>query len=203
MFRPDSGQRGPSVGGQMTAASPNTVLITPRLRLRCPSLPDAPAIQQLAGDPAIAGTTMNIPHPYLDGLAEEWIREQQLELATGSGLALVLTRQCDDQLIGAIGLTIQTRHSRAELGYWIGRPFWGKGYASEAARAVVAHAFNSLGLHRVHACHFCRNPASGRVLQKAGLRHEGTQRGHLAKAGQFEDIELYGVTREMWQPESP
>jgi RimJ/RimL family protein N-acetyltransferase len=184
----------------MTAAFSNTVLITPRLRLRSPALSDAPAIQQLAGDPAVANNTLNIPHPYVDGLAEEWIRDQELALATGSGLALVLTRQRDDQLIGVIGLTLQSRHSRGELGYWIGRAFWGKGYATEAARAMVAHGFNSLGLHRVHACHFCRNPASGRVLQKAGLRHEGRQLGHICKAGQYEDIELYGITRELWEP---
>jgi RimJ/RimL family protein N-acetyltransferase len=81
------------------------------------------------------------------------------------------------------------------MGYWIGREFWGRGYASEAAAALVAHAFGPLGLQRVQAHRFARNPASGRVLEKAGLHLEGRSPRAFKKAGRFEDIVFYGAVR--------
>ena len=74
-------------------------------------------------------------------------------------------------------------------------PYWGRGYATEAARAVVAYAFDELGLNRVFAFHFTNNPASGRVLQKIGMRHEGTRRAHTRKDGAFLDSESYAILR--------
>ena len=84
-------------------------------------------------------------------------------------------------------------HRRAELGYWVARPFWNQGYASEGARALVRFGFAELGLHRVSAHHYSRNPASGKVMQKIGMRFEGLLRQHVFKWGVFEDIEMYGI----------
>jgi len=90
-------------------------------------------------------------------------------------------------------LRIELEHRRAELGYWIGRPWWGNGFATEAARAVVGQAFAGLGLARVFAHHFVSNPASGRVMQKIGMRQEGVLRRHVIKWGRCEDLVVYGI----------
>ena len=84
---------------------------------------------------------------------------------------------------------------RAELGYWIGVPFWGQGHATEAVAAVLAFGFGPLGLHRIHATVFPRNPASARVLEKSGFRREGLLRGYARKEGAFEDLVMYARLR--------
>jgi [ribosomal protein S5]-alanine N-acetyltransferase len=116
-------------------------------------------------------------------------------LGTGLHLAIALRHgdRDGDTLYGGVGLRIEREHSRAELGYWIGLPYWGKGYATEAAKALVQYGFEILGLHRIFACHFARNSASARVLQKVGMRHEGSQRAHIVKWGEFIDLEIYGM----------
>ena len=78
----------------------------------------------------------------------------------------------------------------------LGRPFWGRGYATEAARAVIEYGFSVLNLHRIYAMHFSRNPASGRVMEKCGMVHEGRFREHVRKWGVFEDVDLRGILRE-------
>jgi RimJ/RimL family protein N-acetyltransferase len=99
-------------------------------------------------------------------------------------------------LIGGIGLNnINKEHENAELGYWIGKPYWGKGYCTEAARTVLKYGFEVMRLNRIHANHYTRNPASGRVMQKIGMKHEGHLRQHVKKWGKFEDSEVYGILR--------
>lgn len=168
------------------------VLETERLILRPFTLADAPDVQRLAGDRAVASTTLNIPHPYEDGMAEAWIRTHPEQFARDETVTFAITRR-DGTLIGAIGLTINARFRRAELGYWIGVPYWGQGYCTEAARAVRDYGFETLGLHRIHATHLTRNPASGRVMVKIGMQHEGHLREHVEKWGVFEDLEFYGI----------
>jgi RimJ/RimL family protein N-acetyltransferase len=102
-------------------------------------------------------------------------------------------------LVGAVGLTVQTQHKRAELGYWIGKPWWGQGYCTEAGCAVLNFAFRTLRLNRVLAYHLSRNPPSGRVMQKLGMRHEGHLRQHAKKWNKFEDVELYALLRCDWK----
>ncbi len=172
------------------------VLDTARLRLRPFTLADAPEVQRLAGAREIAATTLRIPHPYPDGVAEGWILSHPGAWERGDELNLAIARLEDGALLGAIGLALALADARAELGYWIGVPFWGRGYATEAARALVAYGFEVLHLERIHACHFAGNPASGRVLRNAGMIHEGTQRRHVVKWGRTEDLELYGMLRE-------
>jgi RimJ/RimL family protein N-acetyltransferase len=175
------------------------ILTTERLRLRPFTLRDAPAIQRLAGAREVAAGGLRIPHPYPDGAAEAWVLSHRGAFQRGDELSLAITRLQNDELIGAIGLMLSGQDERAELGYWIGVPFWGNGYATEAARALLAYAFATLGLQRVHACHFTRNPASGNVLRKIGMRHEGRQRRHLMKWDVLEDLELYGILQEEFE----
>jgi len=100
-------------------------------------------------------------------------------------------------LVGAIGLSgISKEHETAEVGYWIGKPYWNQGYCTEAVKAVLKYSFDVLKLHRIHARHFKSNPASGRVMQKSGMKYEGCLRQHFKKWGNYEDSELYGILRE-------
>ena len=102
-------------------------------------------------------------------------------------------------LIGAISLMdLSARHERGEFGYWIGQPYWNKGYCTEAARAVLTYGFSILGLNRIHGRFLKRNPASGRVMEKIGMIQEGCLRAHDKKWEQFEDIVLYGILKSEW-----
>ncbi len=170
-------------------------LKTKRLLLRPPTMDDAPSIQQLVSAHEIALNTLLIPHPYPEGGAAEWLSRQGKN-PNDHTFAITLRKRRD--LIGAIGLEVKPEHDRGEIGYWIGIPYWGLGYMTEAARAVVGWAFEELALNRIFAQHFTRNPASGRVLQKIGMRHEGTLRQHNKKWDEYLDVEVYGIVRSEW-----
>jgi [ribosomal protein S5]-alanine N-acetyltransferase len=157
---------------------------------------DASRVQQLAGDRAVADTTAVIPHPYPDGMAEAWIASHEDDRASGRQFAFAITRAVDELVIGAIALRpVASEHEN--VGYWIGREYWGHGYATEATRAVVALAFSCLDCQQITASYLARNPASGRVLEKCGLvlvRRE--LRNHR---GEPEEFILRGVTRDAWE----
>jgi RimJ/RimL family protein N-acetyltransferase len=169
-------------------------LVSERLVLRPFTLRDAEDVQRLAGAVEVADTTLNIPHPYADGLAEAWIESHEDAFRERERVALAIS-DSKGALVGAISLRLELGHERAELGYWIGVPYWGRGYATEAAIAMVGYGFDELGLNRIHANHLARNPASGRVLEKAGFTHEGFHRSHTLKNGCFEDIHSFAVLR--------
>lgn len=171
------------------------VLRTPRLLLRPLTLADASAVQRLAGDPAVGDTALDLPHPFEDGMAEAWISTHAEQFAAGTLAVFGVVSADGAELYGAAGLMIEPPHRRAELGYWIGTAYWGRGYATEAAGAVIRYGFDELGLQRIHANHLVRNPGSGRVLQKLGMRYEGSLRNHAWHLGAFEDLALYGILR--------
>jgi ribosomal-protein-alanine N-acetyltransferase len=171
-------------------------LNTERLKLRPFTSEDAGDVKQLAGDRDVASTTLLIPHPYPDGAAENWIRSQADLFQKRRNVVFAITRVEDQQLVGAIGLVIQSIHNRGELGYWVGKPFWGQGHCTEAAQAVLAFGFKELELNRIYAHHMQRNPASGRVMEKLGMRYEGLMRQHFKKWDQYEDMLAYGLLRE-------
>ncbi|MDX1481562.1 MAG: GNAT family protein, partial [Woeseiaceae bacterium] len=116
----------------------------------------------------------------------------------GSGAVFAIVRREDEQLVGAISLKIDAEFDKAELGYWVGTPFWNSGYATEAATAMLDYGFRDRKLNRIAAKHLARNPASGRVMQKAGMQLEGTARQDTKKWGRYEDLVSYGILREEW-----
>ncbi len=162
---------------------------------------DAPHVLRLAGAREIADTTLTIPHPYLAGMAEQWIATHGDAWEQQDRGTFAITTETDG-LIGAIGLHFRPAHRRAELGYWIGRPFWNRGFATEAARAVIRFGFETLELNRIHASHLTRNPASGRVLVKAGMQLEGILRQHVMKWDRPEDLAQYAILREWFLADS-
>jgi [ribosomal protein S5]-alanine N-acetyltransferase len=174
-------------------------LETERLILRAFTLQDAPDVQRLAGEWEVAPRLLSIPHPYEDGVAEEWISEHRSAFERGEGANFAVVLRERGELCGACGLIINSRDANAELGYWIGVPYWCQGYATEAAREVMRYGFEELGLHRIYAAHFRSNPASGRVLQKIGMSYEGTLREHHRKWGEYEDRVEYGLLAGEWR----
>jgi len=169
----------------------------PRVILRPFDVADAAVVQRLAGDPAIADTTLNIPHPYLDGMAEQWIRSGAAAWAKRSGVAFAVTE--DGELRGVITMKVDARSRCGELGYWIGQPFWGRGLATEAVRVILDFGFRELGLNRIQASHLSRNPSSGRVMEKAGMVREGVHRERFLKNDRFEDAVEYAILRRDWE----
>jgi [ribosomal protein S5]-alanine N-acetyltransferase len=170
-------------------------LETDRLILRPFTLADAPEVQRLAGEREIAATTLNIPHPYEDGVAERWLGSHQGTFEKGEGVVFAITRQADNALIGSIGLDINPAGDSAELGYWVGKPHWNHGYCTEAAKAVVAYGFDLLKLDLIYAHAMKRNPASERVMQKVGMRLDALLKGHIKKWGVLEDGVRYSLTK--------
>ena len=187
----------------MDAIPPLPTLQTPRLLLRPMTLADAPRVQELAGDRAIADTTALIPHPYPEGAAEAWIATHPTAWAAGHGATFAVALRAGDLLVGAMGLVIRRSQDSASLGYWIGKPFWGQGYATEAAAAVLDLAFGPLGLHRVEATHLTRNPASGRVMEKLGMRPEGVFREAILKWDRYEDVAQRAILADEWAARGP
>jgi len=164
-----------------------------RVVLRPFMLGDAPRVVELAGAREIADTTLAIPHPYPPEAATTWIGAQDDAWQRGVSADFAITDKTSGELVGAIGLGINGQQDNAEMGYWVGVPYWNRGYCTDAARMMISFAFTDLGLHRVFAHHLVRNPASGRVMQKVGMSFEGIQRDSVKKWDIFEDIATYGI----------
>lgn len=174
-------------------------LQTERLVLRQFELSDAKDVQCLAGDRNIADTTLNVPHPYKDGMAEQWISTHKPKFEAGELTTFAITLRDNGTLIGAIHLRIVPRFDRTELGYWIGKIYWNNGYCTEACRAVLEYGFTVINLNRINASHLKRHPASERVIQKIGMIYEGCAREHVKKWDVFDDLELYAILKVEWQ----
>ncbi len=170
-------------------------LQTKRLTLRPYTASDIPELLPLIGAREVAATTLRIAHPYTKEDAKAFLRLTK----DPDKIWLAITLRPDGNQIGGIGLRVDGQHKHAELGYWLGLQYWGKGYATEASHEMIRYGFEELGMHRIFATHFKHNPASGRILQKLGMKYEGCQREHLLKWGQFVDSEMYGVLRQEWE----
>ena len=110
-----------------------------------------------------------------------------------------VTARADGQLVGSVGLRdIDREHSQAEMGFWIAVDCWGRGYATEGAQALLRFGFEALKLNRIYAHHMLRNPASGRVLEKIGMRQEGVLRQRVRKWGVFEDVAVLAILKQEW-----
>ncbi|HVT04231.1 MAG TPA: GNAT family N-acetyltransferase [Thermoanaerobaculia bacterium] len=171
------------------------ILESPRLILRAFAMSDVESLTLLANDENIARSTLSIPHPYEERHAREWIASQQTD-ERGQNVTFAIVLKEGSQLCGSIGVRIDNVNARAEIGFWVGRPFWNRGLCSEAASMLLEYAFNTLDVNRVYAFHFVDNEASGRVMRRIGMRHEGLLRQHMKKGDEFLDLEAYGILRE-------
>jgi len=145
------------------------ILETERLILRPPRPCDIASVVVWLGDFNVSRNLAKVPHPYDEEDAEAFIAGPM----EGRHYRFAILRKADNRFIGAAGL--HEDGDGFEFGYWLGRPFWGQGYATEAAHRLVAYAFEELGEGAIHAGWFYDNPASGHVLAKLGARHNGSK----------------------------
>ena len=162
---------------------------------------DANAILDLVVAPEIAANTF-VPQPYPPDGASEFIRLGQASWRDGDAYVFGIIEKSSKRFAGCMGLHPVPEHNRAEVGYWLGAPFWGRGLATTALRLLLQFAFETLKINRVEAGHFLHNPASGRVMQKAGMRLEGRRRRYLLHREQYKDVLWFAILREEYHAQS-
>jgi len=159
---------------------------------------DLPKVLALVQDKDVAATTLNIPYPCTEVEINDWFQLQRRELVEGKGLRWAVRLKETDELIGAMKLATHPEYESAELGYWIGKPFWGNGYASKAARLVVEYGFTTLELNRIEAHAMVENTGSAKILLRLGMQEEGYHPQLIKTWNEFKDVKTYGILREQW-----
>ena len=155
---------------------------------------DIPQIRRLAAAEEIANNTY-VPHPYPPEAADEFVQKTRDQWRKDEACVFAVVESASGEFAGCMGIHFQPAHNRAEIGYWIGVPYWGRGLATAALRLIVQFGFEELGLNRIAAAHLHGNLASGRVMQKADMRYEGRSRGALLHRGEYKDEVRYAILR--------
>jgi RimJ/RimL family protein N-acetyltransferase len=170
----------------------SNVLETERLTLRRPTLADVKAIARLANDRRVAENTRRLPHPYSQDHAVDFVR------ATAElGSEAVFLIEHDDRPIGMVGIDCSTP-DEAELGYWLGVEFWGRGFGTEAARGAIDFFFEELGDEHLHAGARVTNPASRKVLEKCGFQWSGVELHRFEALGSSTPVDCFRLSRGVW-----
>lgn len=173
-------------------------LETERLALRPFEAADAAAVERHVGLWEVACMTTRIPHPYPEGAAAGWIDSHARARNDDSEYTFCIARKENPaEPIGATGLR-NIEPGNWELGYWLAPEHWGRGLASEAAKAMVVYGFEKLGAEALQSGHFVDNRASGRVLEKAGFAANGIARQWSEARRDFVDCNRFLLTRETW-----
>jgi RimJ/RimL family protein N-acetyltransferase len=174
-------------------------LETRRLWLRWPRLADVQAIVRLAGEKAVADMTARIPHPYTAQHAEEFVYLARRSNADGDGLRLAITpKGRPNAVMGMVGIDRSPEDGRPHLGYWLGVPHWGEGYATEAARALIDAFFAYTPHDELSSAARVVNPASRRVLEKCGFAYQGS--GLMAFSGRgLLPVDHMHLDRRTWE----
>ncbi|MCQ0987780.1 GNAT family N-acetyltransferase [Jiella marina] len=176
----------------LTAPAKRT-MVGPRVRLRPPSIDDAPTIAKLLGDYDIARMLSRVPWPYTLADAEYFIREH------GDETVFAICLKKSDTLVGLCGLqTCDGPGKKGELGFWIGRPYWGNGYATEAAHAAIDYGFTALGLDEIEVSCRVINEASRRVIWKCGFHFRGNGMTDTVAAGRVAS-EHFSLDKSCWK----
>jgi len=171
------------------------MISAPPLILRPWRAADAPALIRHANNRKIWLNLRDVfPHPYTPEDAQQWLAR----CAGATGEPATFAIEFEGDAVGGVGLQFLTDVNRltAEIGYWLGEPFWGRGFATLAVKAATEYAFATFDLRRVQATVFEWNPASARVLEKAGYTFEGRQRGSIVKDGHIGDTLMYARLRQ-------
>ena len=169
------------------------VLETERLILRAPRFEDAATIATLVNDRRIAENTLRIPHPYTLADAQAFLTVAN---ASGSEIVFLITAW-DGAVLGCCGIgKLDGEHP--EIGYWLGVPFWGQGYATEAVRAVIDHAFGDLGYDALAGGARVSNPASRRVLEKCGFQWTGVGLYRIRALASSAPVDRFRLDRRRW-----
>ena len=169
------------------------ILTSDRLILRRPCSGDAREIVEIANNRRIAEQTRRLPHPYSVEDAERWIEM----MAEGQECAFLMTRRSDHKILGATGWGAMDTHDK-EIGYWVGEPFWGSGYATEAAQALIDHIFETQTLEQLYGRCRVTNTPSRRVLMKCGFQFAGSGMCDSAVLSGPVPVEVFALERAVW-----
>lgn len=164
--------------------------------LRDLTFEDASQIDAFASDIEVAQSTLTIPHPYPRGSAKEFIHFALDAKKSGILVIYAIIEKETNQLIGIINLKIHPTYQRGELGYWVAKKYWGKGYGTEAAKSLLQYGFEVMKLHKIFAQAFSSNVGSYKIMEKIGLHYEGTLKEHVCRDGQYHDLVVYGLLRK-------
>ncbi len=175
-------------------------LSIPRLSLRSYRKTDAPRLARIAGVDSVARYTFGIPLPYTPASAASWIAG--LTPRENDDLQRVYAIALNDHVVGSIGLSLEWEHLRAEIGYWIGEEYRGRGFASAALARTTELGF-AMGLRRIYALVLLENLGSIRVLENAGYKREGKLRQHILKWGVQHDVWIYAKTAQAKPKQKP
>ncbi|SHL69070.1 Protein N-acetyltransferase, RimJ/RimL family [Chryseobacterium carnipullorum] len=156
---------------------------------------DIPLVTLYLQNKIFSDLTSNIPYPYTREHSEIWIKMSRESFENNTGYTFAI-RDKEGQMIGAIGLH-DREDDKAELGYWMGRSFWNKGYITEAALALIEFGFRELEVNKIYATYFLHNPASGRIMEKIGMKEEALLKQHLKKNGEYFDVMMYSVFKNI------
>lgn len=159
---------------------------------------DAADILALARAKEIADNTF-VPSPYPPEAADEFVRTRRELWSKDEAYVFGIIEKRSDCFAGCMGLHPIQDHFRAEVGYWIGKPFWGRGLATTALRLLIEFGFETLKFNRIEAGHFASNTASGRVMQKANMRFEAVRRQAFWHRDRFKDAHWYAILREDYE----
>jgi RimJ/RimL family protein N-acetyltransferase len=175
-------------------------LDTPDLLLRPGRYSDAPNVRSAMQSWDVVRYLALPPWPYLHGHALGWMNTYVSEWKRSKTAPFIIIERHSGELVGTAGLRAGAdagaRLALGSTGYWIARQHWGKGYATQALKAIIAYGFDTLGMNRIDACHLAENRASGRVMLRAGMKQEGIRRGYSkGRDGQWHDDVLYSILR--------
>ena len=191
------------MGSSKSEQSLQIELRTERLCLRPVVRDDLEVLAELANDKLIHAFTRTMPYPYKYSDAEKFYETAEKGWKTGEIAVFAII--CDELtskkrgFIGVVGLHLSVENQHAELGYWIGEAFRGRGFATEAAQRAVEFGFDELALRRIHASYLLNNPGSCQVLMKIGMKKEGVMRQHARKLGVFQDVGFCGILVEEFE----
>jgi [ribosomal protein S5]-alanine N-acetyltransferase len=172
------------------------IIATERLVLRLFQPSDAETVTMLCNNYNIYKTTLHLPYPYSLNDALSWIEFHYDHFMAEISYEFAITDKETGELFGAIAVSNNKRFNQGEIAYWIGEPYWGNGYATEAAQSILQFAFEEKKLHKVFARYFSSNPASGKVMEKIGMKQEGILKEHIIKDGKYEDLVYFGIINE-------
>ncbi len=175
------------------------VIDTPRLTLRKMRMSDAPDVYRYARDPEVARHVLWEAHQSVWD-TRAYIRYLLWQYRSGLPGSWAIELKETGKVVGTIGyMSYNADNATVEVGYSLAREQWGKGLMTEALTAVIAETFRALDMHRIEAMHFTDNPASGRVMEKCGMTHEGHLREKVCCKGTFRDVEMWGILRKDWE----
>ncbi len=154
---------------------------------------------RLINNKEVAQTTLSLPHPCTMKEAKLWRQQEIDKIRQQQILRWSVSIKNNDCIIGSVKLSLNRRFNSAEIGYWLGREYWGSGYAGEAASKVLNYAFEVLKLNRVEAYAMVRNKASSKILLKLGMVKEGLHRQLVLRWGEYIDVESYAILFDDWR----